>query len=364
MARLQQRCLCSRSLISNNNIWRIMMRFGLVGYGAFGRWHARCIDTVETAGLAAICAHGEASAAAARADFPDVKIYRDYRELVAAADIDVVDIVVPNHLHAEVGIAALAAGKDILLEKPMANSIADCDQLIAAANKNNRLISLGFELRVSHQWGTVKQLIDDGAIGRPRYANLSLFRFPYRPGAGGWRHDPQRVGSWILEEPVHFFDLLMWYFERNGDPVAVRARGTPSGRGRGTYDNFSTVLRFADGAYVTITQSLAGFGHHTLLEITGDSGAIRSWWSAADARSLEPRYELQLQRAGSSEAETIVLQKSGEIFELEEQVRRTVAAFSERRALVSGEEAKKRIVVCLEAERSLEQGGEIALWPA
>lgn len=337
------------------------MRFGVIGYGAFGRWHARCIDSISETELVAIGAHGEASSKAAREDFPHAAVYRDYRQLLADTGIEAVSIVVPNHLHAEVGIAALESGKDILLEKPMANTIADCDRLLDAARRNNRLISLGFELRVSLQWGRIKQLIESDAIGRPRYANLSLFRHPYRPGADGWRIDPARVGSWILEEPVHFFDLLMWYFEDLGDPVSVRAAGTPSGKGRGAYDNFSTLLTFANGAYATITQSLSGFGHHLVLEISGEKGAIRSWWSAANARSLEPQHELQVLRAGADEPEIIALEKSGEVFELEEQIRRTAQAFANRQALVGGEAGRKRVIVCLQAEQAVAEGRELAL---
>lgn len=343
------------------------LRVGLVGYGAFGRLHARCLEAIATdtgsAELAAICCRGEASAARARADFPAVRIYRDYRELVRAEDIDIVDVVVPNHLHAEVGAAALAAGKDIFLEKPMANTVADCDRLLRAAG-GQRLINLGFELRVSKQWGAIKRLIDDDALGAPRFANISLFRHPYRQGADGWRYDPARVGSWILEEPVHFFDLLMWYFESCGDPLTVRASGTPAAGRDGDaamYDNFSTVLSFPGGAYATLGQSLAGFGHHLTLELVGSRGALRSWWSGADARSAEPGFELQLLRAGAETPETIDLAFSGEVFELEEQLRQALAAFAERRTLVSGVEGRKRVLVCLAAEQSLRRGEAVEL---
>ncbi len=341
------------------------MRFGLVGYGAFGRLHAQCIDRVADATLSAICARSDEAAARARADFPNITVYRDYRDLVADAGIDVVDVVTPNDTHAEIGEAALEAGKDLLLEKPMANTVEDCDLLIAAARRSGRLINVGHELRLSTQWGTIKRLIDDGAIGRPAYANLSLFRHPYRPGARGWRHDPRRVGSWILEEPVHFYDLIMWYFEACGDPEAVRAMGSSSGRAAsgqpGMDDNFSSVLTFPGGRYATITQTLAGFEHHTLLEIMGDDGALRSWWSGGDARALQPSFELKVMARGAHEPEVFELASSGEIFELEEEIRQTVVAFRERRTLVSGEDARKRIAVCLAAERSVREAREIGL---
>ena len=97
-------------------------------------------------------------------------------------------------------------------------------------------------------------------------------------GAGGWRYDSSRVGSWILEEPVHFFDMLMWWFEELGDPHLVHGFGSAKpGRGSGMYDNFSAVLRWPGGSYGVVTQSLAGFEHHHVVEVVGREGAIRAW---------------------------------------------------------------------------------------
>ncbi len=126
-------------------------------------------------------------------------------------------------------------------------------------------------------------------------------------------------------------------------------------------DNFSSVLTFPGGRYATITQTLAGFEHHTLLEITGGDGALRTWWSGGDARSLAPTFGLSVMARGADQAERLELASSGEVFELEEEIRQTVSAFRARRTLVSGEDARKRIAVCLAAERSVREAREIEL---
>jgi myo-inositol 2-dehydrogenase/D-chiro-inositol 1-dehydrogenase len=100
------------------------LRFGLIGYGLWGTHHAEAIATAPGAELAAIACQSEATAAAARKRFPDIPIYRDYKSLLADASIEAVDIVVPNHMHEEIGVAALKASKHVLLEKPMALSVA------------------------------------------------------------------------------------------------------------------------------------------------------------------------------------------------------------------------------------------------
>ncbi len=338
-----------------------MMKFGLIGYGLWGQHHAASIVKAPGAELGAIACGDGASAKAAHEAYPDVPIYGDYRELLAREDIDAVDVVVPNHLHCEVGVAALEAGKHMLLEKPMALSVDECDRIIETAKRNDRIVTIGHEFRLSTQWGALKQIIDAGEIGEPLYANVSLFRFPYRPGAGAWRYEPGKVGSWTLEEPVHFFDSLMWYFEPWGDPVSVLSVGSSKNRAEGMSDNFTSILRWPGSLYAVVTQTLAGFEHHHIMEITGSAGSIRTWWSGTMDRTWEPTFEIKVQRKGEDACETLSVPPSGELYELEEELRRAVEAFRERKPIVSGEEARKRIIVCLEAERSLTEGKELAL---
>jgi myo-inositol 2-dehydrogenase/D-chiro-inositol 1-dehydrogenase len=338
----------------------LALRFGLIGYGLWGRHHATAIASAPGATLAAIACASEATAAHAARDFSDVPVEIGYQALLRRPDIDAVAIVVPNHLHGEVGVAALEAGKDVLLEKPMATTVTDCDRLIAAARASGRVLTIGHELRLSAQYGKVKALIEAGDIGVPQYLAFSLFRFPFRPGSGGWRYDAARVGSWILEEPVHFFDFVMWYFERLGDPVSVQAFGNLERRGAGMSDHFTAVLRFPGGAHAVITETLAGFEYHQNLHVAGTEGAIRSWWSGTLDRTLHPTFELRVERRGK-DVETVPVEHSGELVELGVQAREAVGAFARRRALVSGEEARKRIVVCLAAEESLREGREVEL---
>lgn len=336
------------------------MRFGLIGYGAWGRHHAAAIRAAPGAELVAVACAGEATAAAARAELT-VPVHRDYRELLARADVDAVDVVVPNHLHAEIGVAALDHGKDVLLEKPMAVTPAECDRLIAAARRSGRVLSIGHELRLSAQWGGIKALIDAGELGEPRHVAVTLFRFPYRQGAGGWRHARERVGSWILEEPVHAFDFALWYLERAGDPTSVVACGNGRRDDAAMPENLSVLIRFPGGAHAVVTETLAGFEYHQSIAVTGKGGAVRGWWSGTLDRSLDPAFELKVKRRGRAAPEVVPIERSGEVFELAEQLARTVVAFRARRPLVGGEEARKRVVLCVEAERSIREGREVPL---
>jgi myo-inositol 2-dehydrogenase/D-chiro-inositol 1-dehydrogenase len=339
----------------------VSLRFGLIGYGLWGRHHARAIALTPGATLTAIACRTEDTAAAAARAFPGLPVFRDYRALLARTDVDVADVVVPNALHVEVGVAALEAGKDVLLEKPLAPTLEGCDRLIAAAARTERVLSVGHEVRLSHQWGAIKTLIDAGDLGNVSSAVMSLFRFPYRPGSGGWRHEARQVGSWMMEELVHHVDLLLWYFARHGDPVAVTAVGHGRRGDPALADGVACTLRFPGSRWAVITLSLTGFEYHLVAEVVGTEGAVRGWWSGGQDRTREARFELRVRRRGATAPEAIPLATSGELFELEEQLRRAVAAFRERRALVSPLEARKAVAVCLAAEQSLREGREVPL---
>ena len=337
------------------------MRIGLVGYGAWGRMHAATIARIPELSLAAVMCGSETSARAAAADLPGVAVYRELDALLRDPAVDLVDIVAPNNLHAEMAVAALDAGKHVLLEKPMATTLADAERVVGAAERSGRYLGVGLELHVSKQWAKVRELIAEGAIGRARYANLSLFRRPFRGGSGNWRHTSDRVGSWILEEPIHYIDLLLWYFRERGLPVEVSADGVPSALGAGMYDALSCTLRFADGAYAVFSQCVGGFEHSLVLEIAGDGGALRTWWAGAMDRTHTPDFELKLQRAGKAEAEVVSVEKSGEVFELEEQLRRLVTDVPRRTPLVSARDALPSLKICLEIERALRERRLVAL---
>lgn len=335
--------------------------FGLIGYGLWGQHHAQAIREAPGARLAAIACGTEAGAARARLDWPEVPVSVGHQALLARTDVDAVAVVVPNHLHAEIGVAALEAGKDVLLEKPMAVTPEECDRLLAAARRSGRVLTIGHELRLSAQWGRIKQMVDAGEIGDLLYVSIALFRFPYRPGSGGWRYAAAQVGSWIHEEPVHAFDFALWYLEAAGDPVSILAVGNSKGRGPGLYDNVSALLRFPGGRYALITQTLGGFEYHSTTEVVGTEGALRAWWSGTLDRTLHPAFDLRVQRRGAAAPEVVPVARSGEVFELRDELAQVVAAFRERRPLVSGEEARKRVVLCCAAERSIREGRELPL---
>src|SRR4051794_32717377 len=329
------------------------VRFGLIGYGAWGSHHARAICEHPRAKLCAIAARSEATRAKAQSERPQAHVYADYRELLNREDLDVVAVVLPTHLHDEVASAVLESGRHLLLEKPMALSVEHCDALNALAAQKNRLLAIGHEFRLSSLWGRVKQMIDAGDIGEPQYALIELWRRPYRLGADGWRYDINRVGNWILEEPIHFFDLARWYFASAGDPVSVFAQASARRRDHPELqDNFSAVLRFPTGAYAVISQTLAAWEHHQVVKVTGREGALWASWSGALDRTFTPTFSLKHQRGDAPPVEVPVAKVTGEVYELRDQVDLVVRAVAGRAQLAAtGVDGRWSVAMCLAAQR-------------
>lgn len=338
------------------------LRFGLIGYGAWGSHHARAISSISGAMLMAICARSPASQEQARKDHPQATIHSDYRSMLAGEDLDAVSVVLPSDVHYDVARAVLDSGRHLLLEKPMALSIEDCDRLVELTRGRGLLLAVGHELRLSSLWGKVKQLIDAGTIGEPLYALVELWRRPYRLGSGGWRYDINRVGSWILEEPIHFFDLARWYFSGVGEPLSVFAQANGKRANHPElHDNFSAMLTFPSGRYAVITQTLAGWEHHQVAKVTGTEGALWARWSGEMDRTFEPTFSLQLLQ-GEQVVEVPLEKKSGEVYELVDEVDAFARAIRDGSPLpCSGSDGRWSVAMCLKAEQSLHEGRPVKL---
>jgi myo-inositol 2-dehydrogenase/D-chiro-inositol 1-dehydrogenase len=312
--------------------------------------------------LKAIAARSDASRRAAQDAFPDVRIFSDYRDLLARPDIEVVDVVVPSYLHHEIASAALAAGKHLLLEKPMALSLQECDDLIGVARKHNRVFAVGHELRLSSLWGKAKELIASGFVGEPQYVLIELSRRPYRLGSDSWRYDISRVGSWILEEPIHFFDLARWYLSGLGDPQTVYATAISRQPGHAELkDNFTAIVHFPRGAYAVISQTLAAFEHHQTVKVTGTKGALWASWSGAMDRTLHPTFSLRA-FDGENVQQIPIVKITGEVFELEDQMAMLVRAIREGGNLsCSADDGRWSVAMCLAAQQSVETGRPVAI---
>ena len=338
------------------------VRYGLVGFGAWGKHHADAIAKAHNADLVAIAAHSDATASEGRETYPDAFVTTDYHELLAREDIDVVDVVVPSYLHHEVATAVLSSGKHLLLEKPMGITLKECDSMIDLADQKERLLCVGHELRLSSMWGKVREMIEDGFIGDPQYCLVELSRNLYRQGSSGWRYDINRVGNWILEEPIHFFDLARWYLEPAGLPESVYATANSRQPDHPELqDNFSSIMHFSGGAYAVVSQTLSAFEHHQTAKVTGSKGALWASWSGAMDRTRHPSFKLRAFN-GDEVVDVPIDKPTGELFELEDQIAMLVRAIRDGKPLsCTAADGRWSVAMCLAAQASVDSGKPVEI---
>lgn len=137
--------------------------------------------------------------------------HEDYRELLDRKDVDAVLICSPNHLHTEHACAAFATEKHVLLQKPMALTVEDCNTIITASEKAGRILQVGLVYRYSSLFRTMASIIKSGRIGEPLMAWCHEFRVPFPVGREReWRYDSRYSGGSLVEKDCHHFDLFQW----------------------------------------------------------------------------------------------------------------------------------------------------------
>jgi predicted dehydrogenase len=240
------------------------LRYGVVGSGNRSRGNHFPIlrDYVSEVEIHAICDITPENLAQGLTLCPGAKGYSDYREMLAQeSNLDAVLVVVPNYMHAEITIAALNAGKHVLVEKPMALSLADADRMIEAARRNKRMLQVGQQMRYSQAYARMRELIGQGVIGDLSYVFASLFRGDWNPASWkytdqvtgqktNWRFLTKTAGSSLLEDGIHELDVIHWLVDSN--PVRIQATGgNKVFLNRETIDHAGLLVEFANGCQLT-----------------------------------------------------------------------------------------------------------------
>lgn len=213
-----------------------MVRVGVIGAGSFAEvGHIPGIQAHPRGQVVAVCARNRerASALAARCGVPDV--YTDYHELLARKDIDAVTIAGPDALHGPATLAALAAGKHVLCEKPLAMDPAEAQRMVEACARSGLVGMIAYTFRYGHALQRLRQLLREGALGAPCSAALEV-RWGY-VGYPGGALTPSRdqvaqsaSGAWA-DAATHLFDALAYLL---GMPHAVCAQMMVVAREAGT----------------------------------------------------------------------------------------------------------------------------------
>ena len=198
-----------------------MTRVALLGGGFMARTHAQSYGALkDRAEVRVVCALEGAGAIAADLG---ASVSTDWEAVVVAPDIDAVDVCLPTPLHRPVAEAALAAGKHVLLEKPIALSLDDADAIGDAARATGRVLMVGHVLRYMPEIVELRRVLDAGELGQPLAATALRLSAP--PDWNEWMLDPAKSGGVLVDMMVHDFDILNAVLGPARSVVARRAAG-------------------------------------------------------------------------------------------------------------------------------------------
>ncbi len=229
------------STISNTQ--KAHLGLGLLGCGAFGRFCLREFATMPGLRAAAVADTIPEAARATGEEF-GIPTCADIHALVAREDVHIIHIATPPATHHDIALAALAAGKHVLCEKPLATTLSDARRMIDAAHAVQRFLAVNLIMRYDPLNQAVASLLKTGLLGAPLHAFFenSAGDTPLSPAHWFW--NPSVSGGIFIEHGVHFFDLFeMWF--GHGEVVAAQQSERPNSGG--IVDQVQCSLRYQDG---------------------------------------------------------------------------------------------------------------------
>lgn len=262
------------------------IRYGIIGTGMMGCEHLRNLAMLPGAVVTAIADPHEPSRTAALATAgPDVTLYSDYRELLAAAPIDAVVIATPNHTHHDVLADVLPTGKHVLVEKPLCITVEDCRAVAAMAVSHSGIVWVGLEHRFIPVIARLIEEVRKGTIGRLRMLTIREHRFPFLHKVGDWNRFARNTGGTLVEECCHFFDLMRLITDAR--PLRVYASGAQDvnhldesygGERPDIIDNAFVIVDFAGGCRAMLDLCMFAEASREEEEVaaTGDRGKVQS----------------------------------------------------------------------------------------
>ena len=278
------------------------IKIGIIGVGNIAGTHIRAYLKNHNVEIYAFCDINEEQLKKMGEEFGIERLYTDVNEMLALTEIDAVSVCTWNSAHAECAIAALNAGKHVLCEKPMAVNKAQAEEMKAAAEKNGKLLMIGFVRRYGNDCKILKEFIDTDYFGDIYYAKATYLRRNGNPG--GWFGDKSRSGGGpLIDLGVHVIDLVR-YLMGNPKPVSVygatfqKLFDRNNLKDKKAYvsvsksdddicdveDLATAMIRFDNGAVLSIEASFS-------LNIKSDEGKIELFGTKGGAK-LNPELEM------------------------------------------------------------------------
>lgn len=257
----------------------------LVGAGFIADAHSAAIAASGRAELVGVVDTDGARAAAFARSQGGVRFGSDLAEALDWPGVDAAIVCTPNVTHAAVGSAVAAAGRHLLIEKPLATTVTDARLLAQRFGEAGRVLFAAHTHRAYDYGRAVKRAIDAGAVGRPVLVRLAILGGWIWPDWSAWVTDPARSGGHALHNGVHLLDLVTWWI--GAEPVTVVARGRKQTAAElRIYDYLEMVISYSDGATAVCEMSRAhrpgSLGQRELL-VAGTEGIIEQGFDGESA---------------------------------------------------------------------------------
>jgi predicted dehydrogenase len=335
------------------------IRVAIIGCGWAGKRHAQAYEQCGAEIRWAVDVDRE-QAEALRGTRTTTRVSTNYQQALADPDVLAIDICLPHDLHASVTIAAAAAGKHILCEKPLAATLEEADRMIQAAHQAGVILMVAENERFNPLWHRVRELVQDGMIGRP--ALIQVTRQVYMRSPPQWYlNERQTAGGIMMTGGIHEIERMRMLVGEVKSVYALRARQ------RLTFmqgdDTSTALLQFQDGTIGTLVESFlmkslstaAGSEVHTL-RIDGDLGSLavqdgRTIHLFSEGKNVLPWETLTQLDLLVPEADTFVL-------EIEHFLQ---ALRTSQEPLTSGRSQRRALEIVLAAYQSMQTGRPVAL---
>ena len=252
-----------------------MMRFGLIGAGCIGQIRVQALKKTESCELSAV-ADMDRGRARAIASSGKAEIFDDYQTMLASENVDAVIVSTPPQFHEEIVVSTLEAGKHVLCEKPLGNSVEACRRMVEASRRTGKALATGFNHRYFPAVQFIKQTVETGGIGDldhvrafAGHSGLSEFRSP-------WEYDKKVMGGGaLMDVGIHIIDLARYIL---GEVDEVYGVSTTNVWKLGeSEDNGIAIIRSTQGKYATLQATWTEWkGYRFHIEAYGTKGMVRA----------------------------------------------------------------------------------------
>jgi predicted dehydrogenase len=336
-----------------------MINFGIVGCGRIASRHAQSIFQLKEAHLTAAADIVSTRAEKFEKEYGS-QAYMDYRRILERDDIDVVNICTPSGLHARMTIEALLAGKHVIVEKPMALTLEDANQMIATSQATGKKLCVVLQNRFNPPMQDLRHIVDQGKLGKLLLGNATIRWFrPQEYYEDSWHGTWAMDGGALMNQSIHHIDALQWFL---GDVESVFAYTATLAHNIETEDTGVAVVRFKSGALgciegstITYPQNLEGsialFGEKGSVKVGGIALNRKEFWK------VEGELEHERERLTQEQLDHLDVYGSSHQIIIADMIR---AIEEDRAPQTDGREARKSLALVLAIYESARTGQPVA----